>query len=190
MARSKYSQPYQKPTYKIYTKLQLIKKLKADGNFTYDFVNELDTYSQYIYNRGSYDDIYQTHYTDRGRETAEAKIYKLLDEVKEEFPEPALARNRVYQTESVVQSADYNVESNEMDACRAVLYALLTQMTTKEIENFEFDTFNFETSAEEYISISVGASVWSYYVKGSVTVLGKEYTAKGVSYRSSDARRL
>lgn len=181
-------QPAPKAEYKVYTKLQLIKKLKADDNYNWDFVKTLNDESDYIYERGYAHDVYSL--SPRGQEGAWKRIQAIVNDVKEEFPEPALERKRQYELEYIIDTVDRHVQTDDVSAVQLLLSTILKDAPTQDLLDYKFENLKYELTAEEYISISVRASVWSYYIKGSLILNGNVYSAKGISYRPSEANRL
>ncbi len=176
------------PVYKTYTKLQLIKRLKADNLYNYETVKNLDTYDNYIYSKGTYSDLYQL--SDRGREGAYKRIETLLETVLDDFPEEATRKEIIKLKSQIVFCVKFSVQESDIEAVEVLLPKLLETATVHELNDFSFSNLEYSLDAEEYISISVGASIWSFYISGSVTLEGKEFSAKNVSYRASEATRL
>ena len=177
----------QKPL--TYTKNQLIKKLKEDNNYNVEFVKELDVYSQYIWKRGGYDDLRDHYYTDKGYNAQYDKISDIISEVLIGLD----ARyDRVAKTEALDNlycDINYSSKIENKKAVKALVSECFGEMTPEDIRNIYLDDIDYTTDAEEYISISVGASVWTYYVSGSITTLGKTFSAKNISY-DREANRL
>ena len=98
--------PAPRPDYKVLTKLQLIKKLKADDNFNYEFGLSLNADSDYIYERGSVYDIYSL--SDRGQEGAYSRIDKVIHGLMEEFPETLLERTRKLLASEILDDVKYS----------------------------------------------------------------------------------
>lgn len=65
--------------------------------------------------------------------------------------------------------------------------AILPELTLDQLHDFRLSNLKFEKSAEEFISISTRASVWTNYIEGSITIKDQIFTKK-VSYHSTVTR--
>ena len=189
--RISYKTQPNKPDFKFLAKTKLIKKLKEDNNFRYEFIKGLDEYSDYVYDFGDYQDIQRL--SERGEEGACKRLDKILTAIKELFPEPAIERAIKEELEYIYclrGDISREVPSEDRQAIKSLLHVLLKDATLEELYDFTFSKLDYKITAEEYISISVHSSTWSYYISGSIELGGKTFKAKGVSYRASESTRL
>ena len=167
-----------------FTKTQLIKKLKEDGNFTVEFVQDLDVYDKYIWKRG---DAYELQDV-VGTKAFDTKYYKIKDTLLDiliilDPTKDSKAKDKALEyIERSIPNEDYN-------AIVAMLKRGSIELTADEIYNIDFETLKYETSGDEFISISVGASVWTYYIQGSFETQGKLVEVRSTRY-GGDTNRL
>ena len=76
-----------------------------------------------------------------------------------------------------------NESKNCENGVSELVSAILPELTLDQLQEFRLSNLKFEKSAEEFISVSVHASVWTYYIEGSITINDKTFTKK-VSYDS------
>ena len=170
-----------------YTKIQLIKKLKADNNYNVEFVKELDVYSQYIWKRGSYDDLQSFYYTQKGFDNQYDKILNIISEILIglDAKYDTVAKSEVL--DNLFDDIDYSDIENKI-AVKALISECLPEMDASDIRNIYLSEIKYTTDAEEYISISVRASVWTYYVSGTIITQGKTFIAENITYNRESNR--
>lgn len=163
------------------TKNQIIKKLKADNEFTLEGIKELiSPYTNYIFKRG---DIYDLDYSPTKSDRMYNKIRNLKCELLGEFDKnPNDIKSA---TEDLFNEIEYsNLSRDDKPAIRRVITELSKELTATELINIDLEDIEYETSANEYISISVGASVWTYYVEASLVVGDRTVVVDKISYDS------
>ena len=164
----------------IYTERQLIKKLKLDGNFNEDFVSKMGFCDDYIWKRGNYKDSEDLYYKDQDK-----LIYK-FDNIRYNIIvsfDPV--KDWKAKKEQLIILCDY-IKSYEIESeavCKLV-EKLSKDMTPEEINMTSKGNITYETNAEEHISISTHASVWSYYIKGKIEVNNRVFESDWVNYKT------
>ena len=180
-------QDYKRPvieTFKIYSKNGLIKKLKSDGNYNLEYALNLDIEdvierldASYLYS------LSETRY-----EAWMVKIKKLIDSVCKELGyDRAGIRNAKARNLSLVSWS--NIPEEEQCAVSTMVREWQKQnLSLETLDNFSYANLTYEISASEYISISVRASVWTYYISGKIEVDGQIWEFENLSYDSESNR--
>lgn len=179
----KHSQELRKNLPLAYTKIQLIKKLKEDNNYNVEFINDLSPEDEYIWKRDTMYDL-RNYIGDKAYDTKYYKIRAMLNEILYVL---APQKDNTAKRKAFNYIERYlNTEDN--DAVMTMIVEGSKDLTADEIYNIEMSTLKYEIKGEEYISISVQASVWTYYIKGSFETQGKVIEVASVIYDSETNR--
>lgn len=173
---------------RLITKNQLIKELKERGNFNYTFTKELDIFHALIWKVGSYDEI--SIMREKTYENYKTKFRDLMDSVNSEFAEyrekKELEEMIEYTREEII---NYGKDPKPMlalfDAIVKKYGVSLLALNNLDIQK----DFDYKLNAEEFISITVRASVWTYYVEGTINLLGNK-KGERCEYHKDRAVRL
>jgi hypothetical protein len=151
----------------IYTKLQLIKKLKEDGNYNEAFVKDLHYWSDYIWKRGSYDEV-TYNFTEKRTATIQKKAHKTIEEVLISLDSKYDRKLKGEIYEEIMDDLSYSISDNEYEAVKCLIEEITKDMKPEVMNDLDLSTLSFETKMDEFISASVSASVMSFFVKGSI----------------------
>lgn len=183
---------YSKPGIKPKTKLK--KSLEESGRFNYNDLKELSLYDNICWKSENSGDYYE--YYDKARDSLEAKFDKIKNELLNTFPEKEEEDRKMSLIDYWSSLLDDSIPEKDSYAVKKLIKKILTDnfenYTADELDMIrsEFnDGFTYSTDAEEFISISARASVWTYYVSGSLKVGAKTFEVKNLSY-DSEANRI
>ena len=147
---------------KLLTKTKLLKKLKLFGNDNLEFIQGLKNENfDFLLTEGRYWDLFEG-LTDRRRSTVEKKVAELVTEM-----ELSVGHNQERIDVLKQDIRDQVKYCDQPKAMEVLVEHLLNQnMTEDQLYCFNLQDILMTTDADEYISRSASASVWTFYVEG------------------------